>query len=233
VYPIAEQSDELGHSHSGPSAAATEGSTFSLRPAIVPDSDDDEDEEDNAGSRSPLLVRHESFEHKTIAGSSNSGSGGGSGVGVGSGERRGGKEPGFSSSNLSRSTRKKCIVSSKSGNSFSTGSLDQSVFRKHFPVVGSEERSESPTVVDQTSASSKEGLLAAEVSVSVETPDVASSEHVTGDHDSSKGSGSDTCLSECDTADSPSDGSRRRNQHSLKAVLAEEGESLAETFEVC
>ncbi|XP_023722503.1 pecanex-like protein 1 isoform X5 [Cryptotermes secundus] len=225
VYPIAEQSDELGHSHSGPNAAATEGSTFSLRPTVVPDSDDDDDdddddEEDNAGSRSPLLVRHESFENKNIAGSSNSGAGGG---GIGSGERRGNKEPGFSSSNSSRNTRKKCVVSSKSGNSFSTGSLDQSVFRKHFPVVSSEERLDGHSLVDRTSASSKDGLLATEISVSVESPDMVNGEHVTGGHDSRGGSDSDRCLSECDNADSLSDGSRQRHQHSLKAVLAEEG----------
>lgn len=225
VYPIAEQSDELGHSHSGPNAMVTEGSTFSLRPTIVPDSDDDEDEEDNAGSRSPLLVRHESFENKTIAGSSNSGAGGG---GIGSGDRRGNKEPGFSSSNSSRCTRKKCVASSKSGTSFSTGSLDQSVFRKHFPVVGSEERLDGHTLVDRTSASSKDGLLATEISASVENP----SERVTGGHDSRGGSDSDRCLSECDNADSLSDGSRHRHQHSLKAVLAEEGESVAETYEI-
>lgn len=230
VYPIAEQSDELGHSHSGPNTTATDGSTFSLRPTIVPDSDDDdEDEEDNAGSRSPLLVRHESFENKNIAGSSNSGAGGG---GIGSGERRGNKEPGFSSSNSSRSTRKKCVVSSKSGNSFSTGSLDQSVFRKHFPVVSSEERLDGHTLVGRTSASSKDGLLATEISVSVETPDMVNSEHVTDGHDSRGGSDSDRCLSECDNADSLSDGSRHRHHHSLKAVLAEEGESVVETSEV-
>jgi hypothetical protein len=230
VYPIAEQSDELGHSHSGPSATATEGSTFSLRPAIVPDSDDDDDEEeeDNAGSRSPLLVRHESFEHKTLAGSSISGSGGGDSIG--SGERRGNKEPSFSSSNPSRSTRKKCVISSKSGNSFSTGSLDQSVFRKHFPVVGSKERLDDPALMDRTSASSKDGLLPTEVSMSVETSDMADCDNVTGGRDSRRGSCSDRCLSECDNADSLSDGSRHIHQHSLKSALAEEGESLAETF---
>jgi hypothetical protein len=235
VYPIAEQSDELGHSHSGPSATAPEGSTFSLRPAIVPDSDDDDDdedeeeeeEEDNAGSRSPLLVRHESFEHKTIAGSSISGACGDS---IGSAERRGNKEPGFSSSNSSRSTRKKCVISSKSGNSFSTGSLDQSVFRKHFPVVVSKERLDDRSLMDRTSASSKDGLLPTEVSMSVETSDVADCDIVTGGCDSRRGSGSDRCLSECDNADSLSDGSRHRRQHSLKSALADEGEPLAETF---
>ncbi|KAJ9585808.1 hypothetical protein L9F63_002399, partial [Diploptera punctata] len=72
VYPIAEQSDE-------PGATVTEGSTFSLRPAITPYSDDDEeDEEDNAGSRSPLLVRHESFENKATASSCSVNNGGSS-----------------------------------------------------------------------------------------------------------------------------------------------------------
>jgi hypothetical protein len=36
------------------------------------------------------------------------------------------------SSSSARTSRKKCVVSSKSGSSFSTGSLDQSVFQKHF-----------------------------------------------------------------------------------------------------
>jgi hypothetical protein len=221
VYPIAEQSDELGHSHSGPDTTATEGSTLSLRPTIVPDSDDGEDEEDNAGSRSPLLVRHESFENKIVSGSSNSDCGGG---GIGNGERRGGKEPRSLSSSSARTSRKKCVVSSKSGNSFSTGSLDQSVFRKHFPVVDSEEGIDGETLVDRTSASSKDGLLATEVSVCLGTSGVASSEHVTEGCGSRRCSDSDGGLSECDNGDSLSDSSSRRHQHSLKATLAEEGE---------
>jgi hypothetical protein len=218
VYPIAEHSDEPGHGHNGPDTAATEGSTLSLRPTVVPDSDDGEDEEDNAGSRSPLLVRHESFENKTIAGSSNSGGGG-----IGSGDRRGSKDPRLSSSS-DRTTRKKCVVSSKSGNSFSTGSLDQSVFRKHFPVMDSEERLDGEMLVDRTSASSKDGLLATEVSVSVGTSGLANGQHVVEHHGSRRCSDSDGGLSECDNADSLSDGSRHRRQHSLKATLAEEGE---------
>jgi len=238
VYPIAEQSDEPGHSKSGQDTTVTEGSTFSLRPTVVPDSDDDddEDEEDNAGSRSPLLVRHESFENKAISGSSNGGGGGsgsgGCGGGVGSGERRGSKEPGFSSSTSARINRKKCMVSSKSGNSFSTGSLDQSVFQKHFPVVDSEERLGEETLVDRTSASSKDGLLAAEVSVAAGTPDLVNVERVAGSHGSRRCSDSDGGLSECDNADSLSNGGRQRQQHSLKATLAEEGEWMVGTCEI-
>lgn len=229
VYPIAEQSDEVGHNHSGPD---TEGSTFSL--PSLPDADDDEDEEDNAGSRSPLLVRHESFESKTIAVSSNGGGGstgaggrgGGGSCGVGSGERRGSKEPGLSSSNSTRTSRKKCIAPSKSGNSFSTVSLDHSVFRQCFPAAGSEERLDGEMVVDRTSASSKDGLLATEVSVAVGTPDTVNDERVPEGHGSRKCSDDDGGLGECDNSDGLSDGGRHRRQRSLKTSLAEEGEFL-------
>lgn len=219
VYPIAEHSDEPAHSHNGPDASAADGSTLSLRPTVVPDSDDCEDEEDNAGSRSPLLVRHESFENKTVVGSSDSGGGG-----IGSGERRGGKEPRFSSTSSARTSRKKCVVSSKSGNSFSTGSLDQSVFRKHFPVVGSEDVLGGDMLADRTSASSKDGLLATEVSVSVGVSGLANGEHVPEGCGSRRCSDSDGAVSECDNTDSLSDSSRQRHRHSLKATLAEEGE---------
>ena len=230
VYPIAEQSDELGHNHSGPD---TEGSTFSL--PSHPDADDDEDEEDNAGSRSPLLVRHESFESKSNAVSPNGGggSGGGSGgsYGIGNGERRerrGSKDPGLSSSNSARTSRKKCIVPNKSGNSFSTVSLDQSVFRQHFLASGCEERLDGETVVDRTSASSKDGLLATEVSVAVGTPDLVNDECVPEGPSSRKCSDSDGGLGECDNTDGLSDGGRHRRQHSLKTSLAEEGEFLGQ-----
>ena len=232
VYPIAEQSDELGHNHSGPD---TEGSTFSLPSHPDADDDDDEDEEDNAGSRSPLLVRHESFESKSNAVSANgSGSGGGGGggggsggnCGTGSGDRRGSKDPGLSSSNPARTSRKKCIVPSKSGNSFSTVSLDQSVFRQHFLAAGSEERLDGDTVVDRTSASSKDGLLATEVSVAVGTPDLVNDDRVPEGLGSRKCSDSDGGVGECDNTDGLSDGGRHRHQHSLKTSLAEEGEFL-------
>ena len=219
VYPIAEQSDEPGHSH-GPDSTAAEGSTFSLRPAVTPYSDDDEeDEEDNAGSRSPLLVRHESFENKVIASSSG---------GNGSSERRGNKEP-----NSSRTSRKKSAVCGKSGNSFSTGSLDQayqSVFRKHFSVVDSEERLDGVTQIDRTSASSKDGLLATDG-----TPDLVSNENVVAAE--TRCSDSEGGLSD-DDADSLSDvndlleghktGRKRKHQRNSKSAnfplsLGEEG----------
>jgi hypothetical protein len=102
--------------------------------------------------------------------------------------------------------------------------LDQSVFRKHFPVLDSEMGLDGEMLVDRTSASSKDGLLATEVSVSVGTSGLANGEHVAEGCGSRRCSDSDGGLSECDNADSLSDSSRHKHQHSLKATLAEEGE---------
>jgi hypothetical protein len=100
------------------------------------------------------------------------------------------------------------------------------VFRQHFPAAGSEERLDGETVVDRTSASSKDGLLATEVSVAVGTPDLVNDERVPEGHGSRKCSDDDAGLGECDNSDGLSDGGRHRHQRSLKTSLAEEGEFL-------
>ena len=100
------------------------------------------------------------------------------------------------------------------------------MFRRQFSAVGSEERLDGETLVDRTSASSKDGLLATEVSVAVGTPDLVNGECVPEGHGSRKCSDSDGGLSECDNTDGLSDGSRHRRRRVLKTSLAEEGEFL-------
>jgi hypothetical protein len=90
--------------------------------------------------------------------------------------------------------------------------------------VDSEEGIDGETLVDRTTASSKDGLLATEVSVRLGTSGVASGEHVTESCGSRRCSDSDGGLSECDNAHSLSDSSRHRHQHALKVTLAKEGE---------
>lgn len=124
VYPIAEQSDEHQTSHGA-------------------DTDpEDRADDDNGGSRSPLLIRHESFE----------GQKGASTVPDAVGETQPGSRH--------ASVRSCGINSAGAGVSFSTTSLDQAceaVFRKHFGAGSSRDELLDESVRARSDGSEQSG----------------------------------------------------------------------------